>query len=319
MKFNKIRSLTVFLLCTCGIMFGRGYAMESSMEKEQNFENIISQLSVKVREVEAKSYITESKLPDADFVINPYTRCPHKCIYCYAEFMKRFATGHDIEDWGDFLDVKKCNVPIKLNKIKKDQEVLIGSVTDPYNPYEYKYEITRSILKQFIGSNVNLQILTKSSLVTRDIDILKQIANVSVGVSMNTLNEDFRQQIESRASSVENRIITLKKLKEAGIKTYLFMAPIFPGITNFEEIIFKTRPYVDFYAFENLNLRGAYMSRVLNLIYKKHPNLKKLYDSIYKKKDNSYWLSLEKEITSFCNANKIPFKMYFFHSEIKKK
>lgn len=184
MKFNKIRSLTVFLLCTCGIMFGRGYAMESSMEKEQNFENIISQLSVKVREVEAKSYITESKLPDADFVINPYTGCPHKCIYCYAEFMKRFATGHDIEDWGDFLDVKKCNVPIKLNKIKKDQEVLIGSVTDPYNPYEYKYEITRSILKQFIGSNVNLQILTKSSLVTRDIDILKQIANVSVGVSM---------------------------------------------------------------------------------------------------------------------------------------
>ena len=293
MKFNKIRGLTVFLLCTCGIMFGRGYAMESSMEKEQNFENIISQLSVKVREVEAKSYITESKLPDADFVINPYTGCPHKCIYCYAEFMKRFA--------------------------KKDQEVLIGSVTDPYNPYEYKYEITRSILKQFIGSNVNLQILTKSSLVTRDIDILKQIANVSVGVSMNTLNEDFRQQIESRASSVENRITTLKKLKEAGIKTYLFMAPIFPGITNFEEIIFKTRPYVDFYAFENLNLRGAYMSRVLNLIYKKHPNLKKLYDSIYKKKDNSYWLSLEKEITSFCNANKIPFKMYFFHSEIKKK
>lgn len=292
--------------------------MDNNIKIRENCENIIPKFSINIREIEVKSYITKSQLPDIDFVINPYVGCPHKCIYCYAEFMKRFVNEHNIEDWGDFLDVKKCSIPINLNKIKKDKKVLISSVTDPYNPYECKYKITRSILKQFIYSNVNLQILTKSSLVTRDIDIFKKIENISVGMSMNTLNDDFRRQIELRTSSIENRIKSLKILKESGIKTYLFMSPIFPGITNFKEIVLQTRQYVDFYAFENLNLRGTYMHKVLNFIYKEYPNLKTLYDNIYKNKDNSYWLSLREEIIFFCNENKIPFEVYFFHSEIRK-
>ena len=132
------------------MLFWRIYLMDNNIKVKANCENIISKLSINIREIEVKSYITKSQLPGIDFVINPYVGCPHKCIYCYAEFMKRFVNEHNIEDWGDFLDVKKCSIPINLNKIKKDKKVLISSVTDPYNPYECKYKITRSILKQFI-------------------------------------------------------------------------------------------------------------------------------------------------------------------------
>lgn len=281
-------------------------------------KGITPQTKISIKEVEKKSYITISKLPDIDFVINPYVGCPHKCMYCYAEFIKKF-TGHDMEEWGDFVDVKICKTPIDINKIRVDQTVLIGSVTDGYNPYEYKYKITQSILKQFVGSNVKLQILTKSNLVTRDIDILRKIPNVSVGISINTVDDDFRRKIEPRASSVEKRIEALMELKNAGIETYLFMAPIFPSITDYKAIIEKTKSFVDFYAFENLNLRGAYMPKVLNFISLNYPELLDIYDEIYKKKNSRYWDTLRKEIEKFCKENNLFYKMYFYHDEIKKK
>ena len=126
--------------------------------------------------------------------------------------------------------------------------------------------------------------MTKSNLVTRDIDILRKIPNVSVGISINTVDDDFRRKIEPRASSVEKRIEALMELKNAGIETYLFMAPIFPSITDYKAIIEKTKSFVDFYAFENLNLRGAYMPKVLNFISLNYPELLDIYDEIYKKK-----------------------------------
>ena len=97
---------------------------------------------MKVKEIRAESYISKSKLPDADYVINPYTGCPHKCIYCYAEFMKRFS-GHGGDEWGDFLDVKKCNKPLNITNIPESSTILVGSVTDAYNPLEKKYRITK--------------------------------------------------------------------------------------------------------------------------------------------------------------------------------
>ena len=97
-------------------------------------ENIV------VKEIEVKDYVTKSNLPSSDFVINPYIGCPHGCKYCYARFMKRF-TGHQ-EEWGSFLDIKRCSKKININKIK-EKSIFLSSVTDCYNPYEEKYELTR--------------------------------------------------------------------------------------------------------------------------------------------------------------------------------
>ena len=143
-------------------------------------------MSIIIKETVSKNIITKSKLPATDYVINNYVGCNHGCIYCYAEFMKRF-TNHT-EKWGEFLDVKKFNEEkfVKyLKKINSDKKILMSSVTDPYNLYEIKYKSTRNILKLFIQANnehIHLEILTKSLLIFRDIDLLKKIKNITVGI-----------------------------------------------------------------------------------------------------------------------------------------
>jgi len=271
---------------------------------------------IKVKEVQVGTYLTASKLPEADYVINPYVGCPHKCIYCYAEFMKRF-TNHNEEVWGDFLDVKLTSNPIRLEKIG-EASVLFGSVTDAYNPYEKKYELTRKILQEFIGSTARVEILTKSDLVTRDIDIMRQIANLRVGISMNSLDDSFRKKTEPYASSVERRIEAMRVLHDAGIRTYLFMSPIFPGITKFADIVQRVRPFADSFYFENLNLRAGYLQRVLDFISENYPEHAEIFNVIYKKKDMTYWENLSEEINKFCSNAKLDYKLYFYHDKIKK-
>lgn len=268
------------------------------------------------KQIKTNDLLTESKLPDADFVINPYVGCPHKCIYCYAEFMKRFTNHH--EEWGTFIDVKMCDKPINIKKIK-NKEVFISSTTDAYNMFEKKYEVTRNILKQLVNSDANVEILTKSDLVLRDIDLLKQIKNINVGISLNTLDDSFRKDIEPFAPSVDRRINALKELKQNGIETFLFMSPIFPQITDFISIIEATKDYVDRFCFENLNLRGSYLHTVLEYIKNNRSELIELYEDIYINKNMEYFINLEKDIEIYCEVNKINYKSYFWHEKIKKK
>ena len=186
-----------------------------------------------VKEIDVNDYLTKSNLPASDYVINPYIGCTHGCKYCYASFMKRF-TGHT-EEWGEFIDIKKCNKRIDLKKINK-KNVFLSSVTDPYNQYEQKYKLTRNILEQLINSDCNLSISTKSKLILRDLDLLKQIKNLTVSMSINTLDEKFRSDMD-KASTIKERLDTLKVLHKNGIYTILFMSPIFPHITGWKEII----------------------------------------------------------------------------------
>ena len=259
-------------------------------------------------------YVTKSNLPNSDYVINPYIGCPHGCKYCYASFMKRF-TGHT-EDWGTFIDIKNCNKSINLKKISK-KNVFLSSVTDCYNPFEEKYKITRKILVQLVNSDCNLFISTKSKLILRDIDLLKHMKHLTVSMSINTINEDFKNDMDN-ASSIHDRLNTLKELHKNGIKTVLFMSPIFPYITDFKEIIDISKDYIDEYWFENLNLRGSYKHTILEYIKNKYPNLIDKYDDIYNKKSKDYWINLSKEIDEYCKINNIKYINYFYHEELVK-
>ncbi|MGL5435483.1 MAG: radical SAM protein [Lachnospiraceae bacterium] len=271
---------------------------------------------VQINERKVNSYVSKTKIPTSDYVINPYVGCPHKCMYCYAEFMKRF-TGHD-EDWGDFLDVKRCDKPINTQKLI-GTTVTIGTVTDPYNPFERKYEITQSILKQLAGSTVRFDLITKSCLVTRDIELLQQIPNLKVVLSFSSLDDNFRKRMEPFASSVQDKIAALQELHQAGIDTCVFMSPMFPGITDFKKIIEATRDLANEYWFENLNLRAGYYTRVMSFIKEYYPQLTSLYDEIYRKKNMSYWELLSNEIDDFCTSTGCTYHNYFYHEKIKKK
>lgn len=264
------------------------------------------------KEIEIKDYLTKSNLPDSDYVINPYVGCPHGCKYCYASFMKRF-TGHR-EEWGTFIDIKRCSKPISKKKLK-GKTVFLASVTDCYNPYEEKYCITQSILKQLQDVECTVSISTKSSLILRDVELLKQFKDVSVAISINTLDESFKCDMDN-ASSINARINTLKVLHENGIHTVLFMSPIFPAITEYKEVIEKSRPFVDEYWFENLNLRGEYKPRILKYINEKYPQYADLYKQIYVDGNKDYWDELAKEIEAYCTERSIIHTNFFYHEKL---
>ena len=268
-----------------------------------------------VNEITVNDYLTKSNLPDSDYVINPYVGCTHGCKYCYASFMKRF-TGHK-ENWGEFIDIKRCDKLIDLKKIA-GKNVFLSSVTDCYNQYERDYCITRNILKQLVNSDCNLSISTKSKLILRDIDLLKQMKNLIVCMSINTLNEKFRSDMDN-ASTIKERMDTLKELHNNGIYTVLFMSPIFPYITEWKEIIDQTKDYVDEYWFENLNLRGNYKKEILDYIRTNYSDLYSDYIDIYLKKNNKYWKDLAEEINNYCNLNNINYTNYFYHEELVEK
>ncbi len=271
-----------------------------------------------IREKETANLVSKTRIPAADYVINPYGGCPHKCMYCYASFMNRF-TGHT-ETWGDFLDVKHCAKPINMARLA-GKSVLLSSVTDAYNPFERRFGKTREILEQFAavnGGGAHVEILTKGALVTRDIDLFRKIPNIRIGISLNTLDDSMRRALEPRASSVSERVAAIKTLKEEGFDTYVFLSPMFPGLTDFREILRFCKDSAATFLFENLNLRASYRATILRYIQEQHPALMPLYESIYRYGDSSYWETLETEIADFCTAEKIAFNIYFYHEKIRK-
>lgn len=257
-------------------------------------------------------YLTKSRLPASDYVINPYTGCPHGCKYCYAAFMRRF-TGHK-EPWGEFIDVKLCEKPINVQKLE-GKSVFLSSVTDCYNPLEAEYRLTRSILEQLLKADCSVGISTKSSLILRDLDILTQFKNLTVSVSVNTLDEGFRADMD-RASPIAERLRTLKALHENGVRAILFMSPIFPYITDFKAIIEASRTFTDEYWFENLNLRGGFKKEIMDYVALKYPQYFEEYRRIYNRGDSLYWQALAEEINAYCSENGLKFTNYFYHSQL---
>ncbi|MEG2456345.1 MAG: radical SAM protein, partial [Clostridia bacterium] len=139
----------------------------------------------------------------------------------------------------------------------------------------------------------------------------------TVAFSVNTLDEGFKNDMD-KASSIADRLNALKILHDDGIKTVLFMSPIFPVLTDFKKIIEATSEYVDTYWFENLNLRGSFKNGILTYIKEKYPDLYPLYNQIYNLKDKSFWESLAFEINDFCTTNNVDFINYFYHEQIRK-
>lgn len=283
-----------------------------------------------INKIEVNNVMTKSSLPVGGYSVNPYVGCPHACKYCYASFMKRF-TGHS-EDWGTFLDVKYWK-PIINPKKYEGQLAVIGSVTDGYNPLEETYGRTRALLEELKDSGAKIMICTKSDLVVRDLDILTQMKDVTVSWSINTLDENFKNDMDE-AVSIERRLAAMKKVYDAGIRTVCFVSPIFPEITDIPAIIERVKNQCDFVWLENLNLRGTFKPAIMKYIEDKHPDLLPLYKQIYGKNDKTYWKILEQKIESYTKENGLPYINnylpdgrsekgkptiinYFYHEEIK--
>lgn len=262
---------------------------------------------MKAKEIKVSNYLSKSNLPGFDFVINPYIGCSHACLYCYASFMKRI-TNHS-ENWGSFIDIKLTDKELDLKKIQ-NKNIFMSSVTDCYLPLEKDYLITRNILEELERVSCNLTISTKSSLILRDLDILKRFKNLTICISINTVDERFKNYMD-KASSIKERINTLKVLHENNIHTVAFVSPIFPYITNIEDIVKATKYYVDEYWFENLKLRGEYKKDILNYIKNNYKELYSKYVDIYFNLNMTYWKDLRIDIKNICNKYNLKYKIFF--------
>lgn len=159
-----------------------------------------------------------------EYTANLYKGCTHGCTYCYA-----LSLVHDERKWGSYVDAK-VNAPQTLERelmgLKKDV-VFLSSASDPYQPVEAKYGITRGCLEVLERHDFPVTILTRSPLVLRDLDIIKRLRWVKVGISVTTVPV---RKLEPGVPSLQRRIETLRKLGQAGVRTWVSFAPVIPGL-----------------------------------------------------------------------------------------
>lgn len=159
----------------------------------------------------------------------------------------------------------------------------MASVTDCYNAYEETYGVTRAILGQLVYADCELTISTKSSLVLRDLDLLKKFSKLKVAISINTLDEKVQSDMD-KADSIADRLHALRVLHDAGIHSVLFLSPILPYLTDWKAILDATKDIVKEVWLENLNLRGSSKQKILSYISSHYPHYLQAYQDIYIKK-----------------------------------
>lgn len=194
-----------------------------------------------VAEETARTIITRNQSPDISFdrSINPYRGCEHGCVYCYARPTHCFL-GHSAGLDFETKLVAKTNAPDALRRELADAKyrprtIALGTSTDPYQPIERTRGLTRSILEVMEETRHPVGIVTKSSLVTRDIDILARLAKddlIKVAISITSLDAKLARAMEPRASAPHKRLAAVEALAEAGIPTAVMVAPIVPALND---------------------------------------------------------------------------------------
>jgi DNA repair photolyase len=172
------------------------------------------------------------------WAINPYRGCEFACKYCYARYTHEFMEMSDV-DFERKIFVKQHAANLlrqELKKVKKGEEIAIGTATDPYQPAESRYEITRAILEEFARHRgFELGIVTKSNLVVRDVALLREISQhnrLFVNVTITTVNTDLARILEPRAPRPDLRLEAVRQLNLAGVAAGVICAPVLPGITD---------------------------------------------------------------------------------------
>ena len=221
------------------------FEAQAHEEFDDGWESLgeLEAFKTEVFEDTAKTIISHNDSPDVSFdsSINPYKGCEHGCIYCYARPTHCYL-GHSAGlDFETKLYAKPNAAALLEREFKKPgykpETIVIGGNTDPYQPIEREHRITRSILEVMATANHPLGMITKSALVTRDIDILGPMAakNLArVAVSITTLDRHVARAMEPRAATPSKRLEAVRRLSDAGIPVTVMVAPIIPGLTDHE-------------------------------------------------------------------------------------
>jgi DNA repair photolyase len=229
------------------------------------------------------------------WTINPYRGCEFACKYCYARYTHEFMELRDGIEFERKIFVKQHAADLlrqELRQVKAGEGIAIGTATDPFQPAERRYEITRAILDEFSRhEGYDIGIVTKSNLVVRDTEVLRQITQknrLSVNITITTLNVDLARLLEPRAPRPDLRLEAVRKLNEAGVRCGVLCAPVLPGITDaprdLEALVQATVQAGGKYIHANpLFLKPCSAAVFLPFLEKQFPNLAADYRQRYEK------------------------------------
>ena len=197
--------------------------------------------SVTYREVEVKSALNAVKGMSFDWSLNPWSGCAHKCAYCFARsYHARYREKNVGSDFDSNIEVR-VNIADVLRKElhrRREGSLAIGTATDPYQPIEGKYRLTRRCLEALVDYPMPTSIVTKGPLVVRDIDVLKRLdekTEVTVYFSVPCVDEEIVRKTDPGTASPRQRLRALRMLREAGIDAAVLCMPVLPGISDSEE------------------------------------------------------------------------------------
>jgi DNA repair photolyase len=228
------------------------------------------------------------------WTINPYRGCEFACKYCYARYTHEFMEMRDGVEFERKIYVKQHAADLlrqELRQVKPGEEIAIGTATDPYQPAERRFEVTRAILEEFARHRgFELGIVTKSNLILRDLELLQRVAKnniLAVSVTVTTLNPSLARILEPRAPRPDLRLEAVRKLNQAGVSAGLNCAPVLPGITDaprdLEALVRATAEAGGQHIFANpLFLKPSSAAVFLPFLEKEFPQLAESYQQRYK-------------------------------------
>jgi DNA repair photolyase len=228
-----------------------------------------------------------------EWTINPYRGCEFACKYCYARYTHEFMEMRDGLEFEQKIYVKQHAAELlraDLRRVKAHESIALGTATDPYQPAERRYEVTRGILEEFARHRgFELGIVTKSNLVVRDIAVLQEVAKsnkLSVHITVTTLQTDLARILEPRAPRPDLRVDAVRALSEAGIRVGISCSPVVPGITdspkNLEDVIAAAADAGADYVFANpLFLKPCSAAIFLPFLEQNFPHLAGNYRQRY--------------------------------------
>lgn len=242
------------------------------------------------REIRVNRALSKSGLPEYDYALNPYLGCQHGCVYCYAV---DFTRGEPAKHWGEVVYVKVNLLDVLSKEVERLKPGIVGlsTITDPYQPIESRYKLSRGSLSILCGANFHVSIQTKSALVIRDLDLLMKCGDlVDVGFTITTLSDNYRI-MEPGASHPIARAAALKKLSSHGIKTWIFLGPIIPRFnddpSHYRPIIRLAHDTGSEVIIDRLRIKGSVQHRLRE--FNNHPII-----------NREWWVLRLREIKDYC-------------------
>jgi DNA repair photolyase len=265
-------------------------------------------LSMKVSLCSYRPILVSCNLENLDYQVDPYVGCEHYCHYCYVLNQAETDWAKEILIYEDITEQLSAEL-----KTIDPQKIYMGYFTDPYQPCEAGYRQTRKALELLLEKDFSVSILTKSDLVLRDIDILQEIDDASVSISVAFNNNHSRQQFESNTIDTESRITALRKLRQAGIKTSALICPVIPYITEVIPLIDMLELHTDVIWIYGLSIQersDRNWRNVQDILNSHFHNLKEQIEVATFSKDDSYWIQLRQDLRKLQKNRQINLRIH---------